>query len=188
MFLSFSLIMMIHFQNCSQVNGELASASIAAQPDARISDDWRSADLVFAYKALETAEDLSSTAFYGLCRRQAQTKTLNWKVLEEGQALFEGQANCVHGNFELAFLNLQELPCGSPYKLTLQDMESGAEASMLVTRRCPALQSSVEPDGCRKERILTGEGQPSCELVCYDRGIVVQKEAHPLDQCPAAAP
>lgn len=158
----------------------------AQTPDARISDDWRSSDLVFSYQSIEVAEDLSSIPLIGLCKRQANTQILNWKLNEDGQTVLQGNVSCVHGNFQIDFNSIQEVPCGSPYRLVAQDPNTGSEASMNVTRRCPALQTTAESNGCAREKILTRDGQPSCEFVCYDQGIVVRKESLSLDLCPAA--
>lgn len=165
-----------------------ADPSLGLDPAARISDDWRSEPLVFSSKNIETAEDLNATSFYGLCLRQAQTMPLTWKLEEDGQLVTEGSASCAHGNFQVDLTDLENLSCGVTHTLSVRDTALGATARMTLTRRCPAIQSAVESNGCLRERVLGAGDTPSCEYVCYDHGLVVQKELLSLDLCPAGAP
>ena len=139
-------LLIVQFQNCSQVNGSMTADSPlhGVGPGNRISDDWRSEPLVFAYTNVEVAEHLDETRFYGLCLRQVQTMPLTWKLSEDGQAVTTGNSSCVHGNFQIELTDLQNLPCGSVHRLTVDDAALGATASMLLTRRCPAVHSQEE--------------------------------------------
>lgn len=182
-------LLIFQFQNCSQVNGEMTAEGLplsSVQPDARISDDWRSEPLVFESPAVEVAEYLDNAIFYGLCLRQAQIMPLTWKIREEGQVVLEGHSSCIHGNFQVEFADLQNMPCGNVHRLTVEDPALGATASMNLIRRCPAVRSQEERRGCFRERVLEQSGSPACESVCYDHGIVVDKKTLALDQCPAS--
>lgn len=186
-------LLMFQFQNCSQANGGRMTSSDGPQPiiqpapipDVRISDDWRDTPIVFASAVVEVAEYLDQNAFYGLCLRQSEVKPLSWTLKEEGQVVHQGTSSCIHGNFELQIGDLQNLSCGISHRLTVMDAGDGASASMTLVRRCPAISSQEESSGCKRERVVTDVGSPACEYVCYDHGIVVQKEALALDLCPA---
>lgn len=181
-------LLIVQFQNCSQVNGHMTAEEplIAVQPGARISDDWRSDPLVFAYPKVEVAEHLEGTNFYGLCLRQSQSMPLTWKLEEDGQVVLQGSTSCLHGNFQIELNDLQGLPCGNVHRLMIEDAALGVSANMMLSRRCPAVHSQEESNGCVRERVLTENGSPACEYVCYDHGIVVQKESLALDLCPAS--
>ncbi len=180
-------ILLLQFQNCAQVSNLAAEVPLSSvQPDARISDDWRSDPIVFPSAAVEVAEHLEITHFYGLCLRQAQTTPLRWQLKEEGQIILAGDSSCFHGNFQVDLNDLQNLSCGTTHTLSIEDVTTGATASMTLTRRCPASHIQEENDGCIRERVLQQNGSPSCESVCYDQGIVAKKTPLPLDQCPAS--
>ena len=188
-FLFLGILLLLQFQNCSPVNGQLsADNGVALLPDARISDDWRTNPLMFSYKNLEVAEELSLNNFYGLCLRQTTDQPLTWTLKEDGQEVLQGSSTCSHGNFQIQIDDLQSLPCGIPHQLTVRDAALVASGSMTVTRRCPAIQRVEETNGCARERVLNPQGHAACEYVCYDHGVVVQKEPLSLDLCPAVAP
>lgn len=187
--LSMSLFFILtQYQNCApQHPGSIAS--VEADPQVRVIDDWSTQKLVLLESRIELHTSASDVTIDGLCKR-SDTSSLTWRLNDQGdQTLENGSSPCEMGGFRMALNKIESLNCGEDYLLEVEH-QGGEVGSLWLMRKC-APENSVQIQNLNSEAVCFLETvQDSnlvgtkCEQVCYSSSKVTFKKDLNTNQCP----
>lgn len=187
--LSMSLFFILtQYQNCAPQKPR-AVASVEADSEVRVIDDWSTQKLVLTESRVEIHTSATDVSIDGLCKRTDKS-SLTWRLNDQGdQTLESGSSPCELGGFRMALNKIESLNCGEDYLLEVEH-PSGEVGSLWLMRKC-APESSVEIQNlngdanCFLETVQdSNEDGTKCEQVCYSSSKVTFKKDLNMNQCP----
>lgn len=174
-------LLLTQFQNCAPAGSISAASSAAGSGQARVIEDFGSAELAFATAQVQLKDEVARATVSGLCTRQHDGARLRWSIVgDDARAMLTGDGVCANGQFKLQLSEMNEMVCGITHQLVVEG-DWGGSATTPFTRRCqPVMSEPVDasnlPYGtsCELEyQPAAGDQGPGCVRVCYREDQVI---------------